>query len=41
MRVKNADHGYKPNPQSAVVSTNREEINAMEIEWFKRFLTHQ
>ena len=38
IRVKNADHGYPPNPKDAVVSPSREEIRKMEIEWFKRTL---
>ena len=38
VRVKNADHGYPPNPKGATVSPSREEIFAREIEWFKRTL---
>ena len=36
--VKNADHGYKPSQPNAAISPNREEINTMEIEWFKSVL---
>lgn len=38
VRVKNADHGYPPNPKGAVVSPSRDEIYKREIEWFKRTL---
>ena len=38
IRVKNAGHGYKPNPRDAVVSPSRKEISSMEIEWFKKYL---
>ena len=38
LRVKNADHGYPPNPKSAKISPSREEIFAREMEWFRRVL---
>ncbi|MFC1562882.1 alpha/beta hydrolase fold domain-containing protein [candidate division KSB1 bacterium] len=38
--VKNADHVYRQNPKGATVTPNKEEIDAMEIEWFKRMLGH-
>lgn len=41
VRVKNADHGYKPNPTNAAVTPDREGINIMEIEWFQRVLAHK
>ena len=41
IRVKNADHGYKPNPPNATVSPTIEQINTMEIEWFQRVLGHK
>ncbi len=38
LRVSNADHGYPPNPKSAVVSPSRDEIYKKEMKWFKRVL---
>ena len=41
VHVKNGDHGYKPSQPDAAISPNREEINTMEIEWFKSVLGHK
>ena len=38
VRVKDADHGYRPNPEGAAISPNREEIDALEWQWFERML---
>jgi dipeptidyl aminopeptidase/acylaminoacyl peptidase len=38
IRVKNADHMYRPNPANAVVSLSVEEMNIKTIEWFKKWL---
>jgi len=38
VRVKNADHMYRPNPAAATVSPSIEELNGMAIDWFKRWL---
>jgi acetyl esterase/lipase len=38
IRVKNADHMYRPNPANAVVSPSVEEMNRKTIEWFKKWL---
>ncbi len=38
VRVKNADHGYGPNPEGATISPGREEIDAQERRWFERVL---
>mgnify|MGYP001066167777 CR=1 FL=1 len=38
IRVKNADHMYRPNPANAVVSPSVEEMNIKTIEWFKKWL---
>ena len=38
IRVKNADHMYRPNPANAIVSPSVEEMNSKTIEWFKRQL---
>jgi acetyl esterase/lipase len=38
VRVKDADHMYRPNPAGATVSPSVEELNRMEIDWFKKWL---
>jgi acetyl esterase/lipase len=38
IRVKNAEHMYRPNPANAVVSPSVEEMNRKTIEWFKKWL---
>jgi len=38
VRVKNADHGYHPNPPGSVISPSRKEINRLGINWFRRWL---
>lgn len=38
VRVKNADHMYRPNPAGATVSPSVEELNRMAIDWFKKWL---
>jgi acetyl esterase/lipase len=38
IRVKNADHMYRPNPAGATVSPSVEELNRMAIDWFKKWL---
>jgi acetyl esterase/lipase len=38
VRVKNADHMYRPSPVDATVSPSVEELNRMGIEWFKKWL---
>ncbi len=36
--VENAGHGFKPEPKEATISPSREEIQAMHIDWFKKYL---
>lgn len=36
--VENAGHGFKPEPSEATISPSREEIQAMQIDWFKKHL---
>ena len=36
--VENAGHGFKPGPKEATISPSREEIQAMHIDWFKKYL---
>lgn len=38
VRVKNADHMYRPNPAGSTVSPSVEELNRMGIDWFKKWL---
>ncbi len=38
VRVKDADHGYQPNPAGATINPSREEIDALEWQWFERML---
>ncbi len=38
VRVKNADHMYRPNPAGATVSPSVEELNRIAIDWFKKWL---
>lgn len=38
VRVKHADHGYRPNPRGSVVSPTRAEIEEMEFAWFAQHL---
>jgi acetyl esterase/lipase len=38
VRVKNADHMYRPSPAGATVSPSVEELNRMAIGWFKKWL---
>ena len=38
VRVKHADHGYRPNPKSSVISPTRAEIEEMEFAWFAKHL---
>lgn len=38
VRVKNADHMYRPSPAGAAVSPSVEELNRMGIDWFKKWL---
>lgn len=38
IRVKNADHGYRPNPPGAEVSPNAQERARIEAEWFEKHL---
>jgi acetyl esterase/lipase len=38
VRVKNADHMYRPSPSGATVSPSVEELNRMGIGWFKKWL---
>ena len=38
IRVKNADHMYRPNPKEAVVSPSVEEMNQKTMDWFKKWL---
>lgn len=35
VRVKNAGHGFSPSTQGAVVSPRLEEIEALEVQWFR------
>jgi acetyl esterase/lipase len=36
--VKNAGHSYRPTPEGATISPSFQEINAMELEWFRKNL---
>jgi acetyl esterase/lipase len=38
VRVKNADHMYRPSPAGATVSPSVEVLNRMGIDWFKKWL---
>ena len=38
VRVKHADHGYRPYPEGAVISPTRTEIEEMEFAWFAKHL---
>ncbi|MFZ2054672.1 MAG: alpha/beta hydrolase [Candidatus Aminicenantales bacterium] len=38
VRVRNADHMYRPSPAGATVSPSVEELNKMAIDWFKKWL---
>jgi hypothetical protein len=38
IRVKNADHMYRPYPEGAVVSPDVGELNRMSAAWFLRWL---
>jgi acetyl esterase/lipase len=38
VRVKHADHGYRPNPRGSVISPTRAEIEEMEFAWFAKHL---
>jgi acetyl esterase/lipase len=40
VRVKNADHGYRPNPEGSVIAPPRKEIDARELQWFRKHLRH-
>jgi acetyl esterase/lipase len=36
--VANAGHGYRPTPEGATIAPSRPEIDAMELEWFRKYL---
>ncbi|HCR29613.1 MAG TPA: hypothetical protein DIV79_06320 [Opitutae bacterium] len=36
--VANAGHGYRPSPQGAEIKPSKEEIDAMELAWFREHL---
>lgn len=36
--VENAGHGFKPEPEDATIDPSQEEIRAMQIDWFKKYL---
>ena len=38
VRVRNADHGYRPNPPGATVEPRPEELGRMTVEFFRRVL---
>ena len=38
IRVKNADHMYRPYPEGAAVSPDVDELNRMSVAWFLRWL---
>ena len=38
VRVKNGDHGYRPNPRDAVISPTRAQIEQREFAWFAKHL---
>lgn len=37
--VENAGHGFKPEPEDAIISPTRDEIKKMQIDWFKKHLS--
>jgi acetyl esterase/lipase len=38
VRVKNAGHGFNPDPQGAAISPSADEITAIQMNWFKEVL---
>jgi acetyl esterase/lipase len=38
VKVRNADHGYRPNPADAVIEPSREEIDQLEMTWLETHL---
>jgi len=40
VRVANGGHGYKPTPEGSVVKPSRNEMNALELQWFRKYLKH-
>ena len=41
VRVVNGGHGYKPTPEGSVVKPSRDEMNALELQWFRKYLGQQ
>ena len=36
--VENGGHGFKPEPADSVIQPTRDEINALQVEWFRKHL---
>ncbi|MCP4786231.1 MAG: hypothetical protein GY903_20355 [Fuerstiella sp.] len=36
--VANAGHGYRPTPEGAEIKPSKDEIDAMELAWFREYL---
>lgn len=36
--VVNAGHGYKPTPEGSILKPSRSEMNALELQWFQKYL---
>lgn len=36
--IANAGHGYRPTPEGAEIKPSKDEIDAMELAWFREYL---